>query len=128
MSCFRTDHLHIVVILVLTLAPPLNPTLALSCTIILLLICWCAERLDGPVQDLVSLAWYQFSPKEDIVDIEVKMLDNSMPPMVRIGDSRAHMHALALSRWHGYRSSNSLPMRPSGVAVLAIQMVQYRVR
>ena len=27
--------------------------------------------------------WYQFSPKEDIVDIEVKMLDNSMPPMVR---------------------------------------------
>ena len=31
----------------------------------------------------MSLAWYQFSPKEDIIDIEIKMLDNSMPSMVR---------------------------------------------
>jgi len=50
----------------------------------------------------VSLAWYQFSPKEDIIDIEVKMLDNSMPPMVRgLSQCRPNTRSAYHCRSHG---------------------------
>ena len=33
-------------------------------------------------QDLLSLVYYKFEPREDYVDLEVHMNDGSMPPLV----------------------------------------------
>ena len=34
-------------------------------------------------QDLMSLAYYKFTPRDDYVDVEVHMNEASMPPLVR---------------------------------------------
>lgn len=34
-------------------------------------------------QDLLSLVYYKFTPRDDFVDMEVHMNDSSMPPLVR---------------------------------------------
>ena len=33
-------------------------------------------------QDLLSMAWYRFAPRDDYIDIEIVMNDTCMPPMV----------------------------------------------
>ena len=46
-------------------------------------------------QDLLSMAYYNFTPREDYVDIEVVMNDNCMPPLVRITTKRSAGQGIA---------------------------------